>query len=331
MQQRLPLVSVIITSYNRASLIVKTIESALAQDYPNLEIIISDNCSTDDSDAVIRKYTGDPRIRYFRNAENIGMMPNFIKATYELSRGEYLTYVSSDDYLTDPTFVSECIKIVNKHDDVLLVFGKLLGQNTENGILWKMPEDPFFAQEIWDGMDVLYKSAESYLLSFGGCLMKRTAMDEVQSLYCPYFTGDIDSNYKIMVNGKVGFVNKFCYLHLGHAGNHGFPVDAQKIIESLQCYESIHDYALAKKPGDKEKLNNWKRHFLFFTINWAFYHLRSKSETEFKKFKEGLKNAYPKEYKEYMSGPRYRRFVLSTTFKKYIPSSLIKLARKMKI
>src|SRR5688572_32431359 len=108
MQQRLPLVSVIITSYNRASLIVKTIESALAQDYPNLEIIISDNCSTDDSDAVIRKYTGDPRIRYFRNAENIGMMPNFIKATYELSRGEYLTYVSSDDYLTDPTFVSEC-------------------------------------------------------------------------------------------------------------------------------------------------------------------------------------------------------------------------------
>jgi glycosyltransferase involved in cell wall biosynthesis len=213
-QVKLPLVSIIITSYNRASLITKTIESALAQDYPNLEIVISDNCSTDDSDAVIKKYTSDKRIRYSRNSENIGMMPNFIKATYELSRGEYLTYVSSDDHLTDSTFVSDSIRLVNKYDNVLLVFGKLLGQNTQNGVLWKMPEDPFFKQEIWDGMDVLYKSAESYLLSFGGCLMKRTAMEKVKSLYCPYFTGDIDSNYKIMVEGKVGFINKFCYLHL---------------------------------------------------------------------------------------------------------------------
>ena len=84
----LPLVSVIITSYNRAGMISKAIESALMQDYTNLEIIVSDNCSDDDTEKVIVKYLSDPRFRFSRNSENIGMIPNFRKATYEISKGE---------------------------------------------------------------------------------------------------------------------------------------------------------------------------------------------------------------------------------------------------
>ena len=72
-----PLVSVVITSYNRANLIEGAIQSALAQDYPNLEIIISDNCSTDNTDKVIAKYLSNPKIRYYKNEQNIGMIPNF--------------------------------------------------------------------------------------------------------------------------------------------------------------------------------------------------------------------------------------------------------------
>ena len=52
----IPLVSIVITSYNRAHTIEKAIESALGQDYQNLEIIISDNNSTDNTDEVVKKY-----------------------------------------------------------------------------------------------------------------------------------------------------------------------------------------------------------------------------------------------------------------------------------
>ena len=56
-----PLVSVVITSYNRANLIEVAIQSVLAQDYQNLEIIISDNCSTDNTYEVMEKYLSNTK------------------------------------------------------------------------------------------------------------------------------------------------------------------------------------------------------------------------------------------------------------------------------
>ena len=64
------LVSVIMPSYNTAKFISETIESVLAQTYPNWELIIADDCSTDDTDAVVRPYLADDRIRYIKNEKN---------------------------------------------------------------------------------------------------------------------------------------------------------------------------------------------------------------------------------------------------------------------
>ena len=67
----LPLVSIIITNYNREKTIARAIESALEQDYHNIEIIISDNCSTDNSHSIISNYIKDKRICYYRNEINL--------------------------------------------------------------------------------------------------------------------------------------------------------------------------------------------------------------------------------------------------------------------
>lgn len=157
MNQQLPLVSLIITSYNRESMIAKAIESALEQDYPNLEIIISDNCSTDNTDTIIKRYTNDPRIRYTRNETNIGMLPNYRKATYELSSGSYVTYVSSDDYLTDKSFITDAVQLALKYGDAALIYGRMAVDSTTNGVFWEMPEQPYFVKEVWDGIDVFLK------------------------------------------------------------------------------------------------------------------------------------------------------------------------------
>ena len=65
--QKTPLVSVIITSYNCEKYIADAIKSACQQDYNNLEIIVSDNCSTDRSPEIIESFLSDKRIKYFRN------------------------------------------------------------------------------------------------------------------------------------------------------------------------------------------------------------------------------------------------------------------------
>ena len=70
-------VSVAITAYNQAHYIGQAVESVLAQDYPNLEVVVSDNHSTDPIQEVMARYTSDPRIKYFRNETNLGMIGNF--------------------------------------------------------------------------------------------------------------------------------------------------------------------------------------------------------------------------------------------------------------
>ena len=78
-----PKISVCIPVYNREKYIAQCIESVLAQDYKNIEIIISDNCSTDGTVDIINGYLKDKRIRFYRNETNIGMLSNsFNKIIY---------------------------------------------------------------------------------------------------------------------------------------------------------------------------------------------------------------------------------------------------------
>jgi len=149
-----PLISIVITSYNRAAFITEAIESALNQDYPNLEIIISDNNSTDNTNEVVAPYLTDTRIKYSRNETNIGMLANFKKATAELARGQYISYISSDDYLINNSFLSESVAIIQRHVNVVAVFG----QNqtyfmAKNEMKIELPE-AIFREECRNGIDV---------------------------------------------------------------------------------------------------------------------------------------------------------------------------------
>lgn len=94
----LPLVSILITSFNRANYIQAAIESALQQTYPHFEIIIVDNCSTDGTKEILEEYRGHEKVRIYLNDTNIGQFPNRNKAA-QLAKGKYLKYLDSDDLL----------------------------------------------------------------------------------------------------------------------------------------------------------------------------------------------------------------------------------------
>lgn len=69
-----PLITVGLPTYNRANSYLKlALQSALGQTYANLDIVVSDNCSTDDTEALVRGIgVGDPRVRYFKQPRNVG-------------------------------------------------------------------------------------------------------------------------------------------------------------------------------------------------------------------------------------------------------------------
>lgn len=94
-----PLVSVLIPVYNRGKYFAEAIESILHQSYKNWELIISDDCSTDNSLEIAHEYEKkDKRISVYQNAENLGQFRNRNKvASY--AKGKYLKYLDSDDIL----------------------------------------------------------------------------------------------------------------------------------------------------------------------------------------------------------------------------------------
>src|SRR5687768_14893088 len=91
-----PRVSVLIPTYNYARYLDEAIQSAIRQTFTDFEIIIVDNNSTDNTAEVISKYLTDPRIRYYRNKSNIGLINNFNRCL-ELATGQYIKFLLADD------------------------------------------------------------------------------------------------------------------------------------------------------------------------------------------------------------------------------------------
>ena len=90
-----PMVSVIIPAYNVERFLDEAVESALAQTYRNLEVLIIDDGSTDGTQVIGEKWTGDPRVRYIRQ-ENAGPAAARNRGVEE-ARGEYIAFLDSDD------------------------------------------------------------------------------------------------------------------------------------------------------------------------------------------------------------------------------------------
>lgn len=95
----LPLVSVLMTCYNRAKFVAEAIESVLATSYTNLELIIVDDASIDDTYTICMQYAAaNPQIKVYKNENNIGDYPNRNKSA-GLANGKYLVTVDSDDWM----------------------------------------------------------------------------------------------------------------------------------------------------------------------------------------------------------------------------------------
>lgn len=94
-----PVVSVLMTAYNRESYLGDAIESVLASHFHEFELIIVDDCSTDDTVAVANRYVGrDPRVKLVINERNLGDYPNRNRAA-SLATGKYLKYLDSDNVM----------------------------------------------------------------------------------------------------------------------------------------------------------------------------------------------------------------------------------------
>ena len=115
-----PLVSIGLPVYNGERFLAQAIESALAQTYEQLELIISDNGSTDATEQICRRYAAqDSRVQYHRIEKNLGAAWNFNRVV-ELARGPYFKWLAHDDLIT-PSYVEDCVRVLEADPSVVLV------------------------------------------------------------------------------------------------------------------------------------------------------------------------------------------------------------------
>ncbi|MFZ5448837.1 MAG: glycosyltransferase family 2 protein [Thermodesulfobacteriota bacterium] len=111
----LPLVSICIPAYNVEPFIRETLDSALAQDYPNLEIILSDDASTDGTVEIVTSYESKG-VRLLKQEKNLGMTRN-MNAVIRASQGKYVLKLDGDDTI-EPQYVSSMVPVMEAHPRV---------------------------------------------------------------------------------------------------------------------------------------------------------------------------------------------------------------------
>jgi len=115
-----PAVSIGLPVYNGENYLGFALDSLLGQTFGDLEIVVSDNASTDGTEDIVRRYQrDDDRIRYYRNDQNLGANPNYNR-TFALARGEFFRWHAHDD-VCDAKYLERCVETLREDAGVALV------------------------------------------------------------------------------------------------------------------------------------------------------------------------------------------------------------------
>lgn len=200
------LISLCLTTYNRASTLNLTIESILSQTYTNFELIISDDNSSDNTKEVCESYIKkDSRVKYFRNETNL-KMPGNLNAAIMRASGEYIANLHDGDlYRSD--IIEKWYSVLSKYPDALFVFNQYKQLDSHGN------EIAIYDHKL-DEVNPGYVLMEYYLRTLTsapwGTVMARKAAYETNGYFNKEygFISDVEMWLRLGLAGKVCYVNE---------------------------------------------------------------------------------------------------------------------------
>lgn len=207
------LVSVIVVTYNFEEIILETLESIKNQTYKNIELIITDDNSTDKTVEISEKWAEENRerfndIRIIKNRINVGPTKNYNIGLKD-ARGEWVKYIS-DDIMT-PDFIEDSLEMVSKNSEIEILFSQAIsfkGKLEEKNFLGKYPEDKDLFKYDLDSRKQLEYMLEHCYVSAPTNFIKKSLLEEVG--YCDekykYFE-DYPLWIKILETGRKLYFN----------------------------------------------------------------------------------------------------------------------------
>lgn len=256
-----PFVSVIIPNYNHARYLPERLDSVLGQTYQNFEVIILDDCSTDDSSDVIEKYHHNPHIsQIIYNEENSGRVFKQWKKGLSLAKGDLLWIAESDDKC-EPTFLERLVQCFIDRPTLSLAFTKSLLFN-DAGKTWTMDTKGLDA-EMYDSQTFVsrFMSRGCPMLNASACVFSKAAFEKIDDQYTEFrCSGDRMFWTLIAEQGDVAVVSD----RLNHYRKHGDNTTAYGFQHGINQRETklILNYILRKGYIDKAIYKEIRRNYL---------------------------------------------------------------------
>lgn len=243
-----PLISIVMPAYNAEKFIRKSIDSILAQTYTNFELLVADDCSKDNTRAVIESYT-DPRIKLHHNAENSGYLKTCNKLL-GLSKGEYLSFMDADDYSHPERFAIQ-LQTLQNNPDYAVCGCNLLYVDEEGNELYcsKFVGNSDEIRETMLNGEFLY-SPNTYLFP--------REVGETVGFYHPYFDriGAEDYYWTALIIQKYKIINipqALYYYRFNPASISGDLSDNPKKLFSSNVVRRLHEQRVKTGTDDLEQ------------------------------------------------------------------------------
>jgi glycosyltransferase involved in cell wall biosynthesis len=234
-----------IPTYNQAEFLIRAINSAREQSYGNIEIMVADDCSTDQTKEIVENYitqADDSRISYYRNTANLGILRNY-HDTLLRTTGDLVVNLDGDDFFVNRNFFKDAVSLFERDKDIILVFGDYCEYNQftkerldiVNKDLPEIISDRkfyslFAANEIiWNHNTIIYKRKPAVELGF--------------YWHSDILRNDWESFLRLIAGHKVGYLSSVEAAWVQHSNNETRRPDVNKYLNNYLMIKGVSLYA----------------------------------------------------------------------------------------
>jgi len=240
-----PKVTIAMPVYNGSDHIEDAIRSILSQSWQDLELIITDNVSTDRTPEIVNDYVqSDSRVRYFLNERNLGAAANYNRG-YDHARGEYLKWHAHDDTLSED-FIARCVEALDADPELSVVHGKTVGidANSQPSPLVGTETPSIMSDDAIERFSMLLRHTPDCFPIFG--LMRKSALEK-STIHRPYYGSDRGLLAEMALLGKMLIIEDIEFKNREHQN--------RSVNLSTNAQRALWNNGDAKRIGAAEQLN----------------------------------------------------------------------------
>ncbi len=271
------LVSIVLPIYNGEKYMRQSIESVINQTYKNWELIIIDDCSSDNTPIIAKEYAEkDNRIRYYRNETNL-KLPRGLNRGFSLSKGEYLTW-TSDDNLYLPTAIERMVSAIETENaDFVFATCDVIDENGNVVEIIKAPKDYKIAIIGGDFVGACFLYTRNVYETVGDYDVNKFLVEDydywlrIFYRFNVYNIEDVLYQYRwhdgaLTSTKKKDRINSMCEKVLwDNIGNYG----RLSIIQKYYFYSHLHRLRQSKE--DKKEKNKYKLKAVFYNMYYVLF------------------------------------------------------------